>query len=115
METYTEMKARHQKEAGALPIGFALSPKYFEEMKRELGVKDDNELYQVKGTCVFYRKTDSALIHGTFERHAKEQEAAMRDITFAQGAFLYEMLNHEYSINLSGKKDVLDACDIPLS
>lgn len=117
METYQELKARHKKEVEALPLGFAFSGKQFEEMKAKLGVKDDSELYRLGDIGCFYRKVDSQLIHDTYARHIKE----CRDAIFtAQGvnkeylesAFYYEMCNHEFAINWSGKDDVLEACNI---
>ena len=72
METYQELKARHEKEVNALPLGFAFSEEQFEEMKLKLGVKENSELYRLGNTGGFYRKVDSELIHDTFKRHAEE-------------------------------------------
>ena len=44
METYQKLKARHENEVNALPLGFAFSKEQFEEMKLKLGVKENNEL-----------------------------------------------------------------------
>ena len=33
METYQKLKARHENEVNALPLGFAFSKEQFEEMK----------------------------------------------------------------------------------
>ena len=77
METYQELKARHEKEVNALPLGFAFSEEQFEEMKLKLGVKENSELYRLGNTGGFYRKVDSELIHGTFKRHAEERRKAI--------------------------------------
>lgn len=42
-------------------------------------------------------------------RHTEEILNAMKDKEFAEIAFRYEMDNHEYAINMTGDKDVLDA------
>lgn len=77
METYQELKARHEKEVNALPLGFAFSEEQFEEMKLKLGVKENSELYRLGNTGGFYRKVDSELIHDTFKRHAEERKNAI--------------------------------------
>ena len=78
METYQELKARHEKEVNALPLGFAFSEEQFEEMKLKLGVKENSELYRLGNTGGFYRKVDSELIHDTFKRHAEERKNAKK-------------------------------------
>ena len=77
METYQELKARHEKEVNALPLGFAFSEEQFEEMKLKLGVKENSELYRLGNTGGFYRKVDSELIHNTFKRHVEERRNAI--------------------------------------
>ena len=109
METYQELKARHEKEVNALPLGFAFS--------EELGVKENSELYRLGNTGGFYRKVDSELIHGTFKRHAEERRKAIFtesgiNAEYVQSMFYYEMCNHEFGINWDGKADVLSACDL---
>lgn len=117
METYQELKKRHEKETSALPLGFAFSNEQFEKMKTKLGVKDNSELYRLGGTGGFYRKADSALILGTFNRHAEERKNAIFtsvgvNIIYAQSMFYFEMCNHEFAINWDGKTEVLAACDV---
>ena len=117
METYQELKLRHEKEVNALPLGFAFSNEQFEEMKAKLGVKENSELYRLGNTGGFYRKVDSELIHGTFKRHAEERKDAIFSSNgihtdYAQSMFYYEMCNHEFAINWEGKAEVLAACDI---
>ena len=117
METYQELKARHEKEMNALPLGFAFSGEQFEEMKLKLGVKENCELYRLGNTGGFCRRADSELIHGTFKRHAEERRNAIFAKTginadYVQDMFYYEMCNHEFGINWDGKAEVLSACDL---
>ena len=117
METYQELKARHEKELNALPLGFAFSEEQFEKMKLKLGVKENSELYRLGNTGGFYRKVDSELIHNTFKRHAEERRRAIFtesgiNAEYVQSMFYYEMCNHEFGINWDGKADVLSACDL---
>ena len=117
MELYQELKKRHEEEMNALPLGFAFSNEQFEQMKVKLGVKEDHELYRLGDTGGFYRKADSALILGTFKRHAEERKNAIFSFNgihteYVQSMFYYEMCNHEFGINWDGKAEVLSACDI---
>ena len=117
METYQKLKARHENEVNALPLGFAFSEEQFEEMKLKLGVKENNKLHRLGSTGGFYRKVDSELIHGTFKRHAEERRKAIFteigiNTEYVQSMFYYEMCNHEFGINWDGKAEVLSACDI---
>ena len=117
METYQKLKARHENEVNALPLGFAFSEEQFEEMKLKLGVKENNELYRLGSTGGILRKVDSELIHGTFKRHAEERRKAIFTETginteYVQSMFYYEMCNHEFGINWDGKAEVLSACDL---
>lgn len=114
-ETYQQLKARQEKETHALPIGFAFTEEQFEEMKSELGVKENSELYRLGDTGGFYRKIDSPLIRATFKRHAKELEDAIFtekgvSIKFAKDMFYHEMCNYEFGINPDGEEDVLNTC-----
>lgn len=113
METYTEMKKRHQDEVNALPLMFAFSDKQFEEGCKKLGVTDPaKELYRL-GMGSFYRKTDSKLIHETFDRHDEEMNEAMKNEDFAVSAFEYEAGNHEYHINLDPDYDMANCFGYP--
>ena len=92
METYAQMKKRHQDEVNALPLMFAFSNDQFDEGCRKLGVTDPkSELYALGGTGGFYRRSDDELVSGTFLRHKVEFAKAMKDSDFAIGAFSYEI------------------------
>lgn len=117
METYKELKVRHQKEIEALPLGFAFSNEQFEEMKEKLGVKDNSELYRFGSTGGFYRKADKELIFGTFDRQEQELQDAIFtpsgiNTAYAVEMFEHEMFEHEYICNWDGDEDVLSACHL---
>lgn len=96
---YAEMTKRHQKEFDELPIQYAFSDRAFEEGMRALGLEptDTDKVYGLGGTGGFYRKSDSELIHSTFDRNEKELTEALQDPDFAYHAFCYELANHEYT------------------
>ena len=96
METYSQMKDRHQREFNALPCIAAFSREQLNEGKRKLGVVDDSELRRV-GWGMYCRTTDEALIEEHFNRTSGERAAAMADDDFLCGAFCCELDNHEYN------------------
>jgi len=102
MNTYKELKERHQKEVNALPFAFAFSDSQFEEDMKKLGLMPDDvdKIYKFGDTGGFYRREDSALIWETFDRHEKEMaDAIAGDLTgdgFVLDMFLYELRNHEF-------------------
>lgn len=106
-ETYLDITNRHQKEVNDFPIAFAFSEEQFEEALEKLGAKKE-ECVTIFGSGDIVRKTDAKRFTDMLKRHTKEIQEAMKDEEFAEEAFLYEMDNHEYAINLSGDEDVLD-------
>lgn len=116
METYEQMKARHQEDVNALPLIFAFGDRQFKEAmeQRGLTVEDTDKVYRFD-TGVFYLKTDAPIIRETFERIGREQDEALKAYDFCKQAFLYQMWNHEYAINnYQGNWDVfrdLFGCD----
>ena len=103
--TYAAEKAERQKETDALPIFWAFTDMQFEEemTKRGLTVKDTDQLYKI-GNGGFYLKKDADIIHKYFENDTMSE--FLEDPDNRLSAFLYEMNNHEYSINLQADYDV---------
>lgn len=103
METYREMKERHQQEVNALPVKFAFSKEQFNDMCKSWGFAEDdapNMIYH-GGGGMYYLKKDDELIRDTFWRcHAEEFNAMTSDFDFAVQAFEYEMYNHEYPYSM---------------
>lgn len=102
MESYREMRERHQKEFNKLPLGFAFSDEQFNEMMRKWGLdleKDQDKICSIPGGG-FIQKKDSAHFREVVDRHRAEMnaaEAADKDGTgFLYQMFLYELDNHEY-------------------
>lgn len=114
METYAQMKKRHQDEVNALPLMFAFSNDQFDDGCRKLGVTDPkSELYSLGGTGGFYRRSDDELVSGTFLRHKVEFAKAMKDSDFAIGAFSYEIANIEYDYSYNPEADMAACFDYP--
>lgn len=103
MNTYQELKDRHQKEMDAFPLGAAFSNSQFEEMMQKWGltVKDTDKICSIGGGC-FIRKSDKEAFFNMLKRFKNETDAAIAaDETgdgFIYDMFYYELANHEYCI-----------------
>lgn len=118
METYTEMKERHQSEVNALPLAFAFShDRYLERLAAWNITEEEAKAGAIVGigNGGFIRASDRDLVISTFERIADEEAAAIaadQDGTgYIYQMFLYELNNHEYSYT-GDIDDTLDALHI---
>lgn len=118
METYTEMKERHQSEVNALPLAFAFShDRYLERLAAWNITEEEAKAGAIVGigNGGFIRASDRDLVISTFERIADEEAAAIaadQDGTgYIYQMFLYELQNHEYSYT-GDIDDTLDALNI---
>ena len=104
MNKYSELRNRQEKEMNALPMHFAFNNAQFKEALAEMNLTTDNckdKLYKgVSGS--FYLKTDSKVIHNTFERFDTEKSQAIENDKTGKGymldMFTYELANHEFCI-----------------
>lgn len=103
MNTYKQLKDKHQKEMDAFPLGAAFSNKQFEEMMQKWGltVDDTDKICSIGGGC-FIRKSDKETFFNMLIRFEDETQAAIdADKTgdgFIYDMFYYELANHEYCI-----------------
>jgi hypothetical protein len=97
METYLEMKARHQKEVEAFPMAFAFNNEQFKEGMEKLGfdVKDTQKVLSIGGGG-FIRRSDSDAYSAMFERINAEETEARKNDDYLFQMFAYELSNHEY-------------------
>lgn len=104
-KTYEEVLREQQEEFDRLPIFFAFSDKQLgEELeKRDASIED---IYSGGGGC-FWLKADADIIHAFMEKENPIYKY-MKDPEFAESAFMYEMFNHEYGINMQRDWDVLN-------
>jgi hypothetical protein len=107
-EAYLKLKGKHEKEMNDFPIAYAFDGKQLEEALEKLGATKE-ECVTVFGHGDVMKKVDVPRFNAMLKRQDEELLEAMKDDDFAEGAFLYEMDNHEYAINWSGDEDVL-AC-----
>ena len=103
---YVQLKERQQKEFNEFPIAYAFSEQQLEEALQKLQATKE-EVVTVFNHGDIVKKENAPKLLEMMRRHDKEVEEAMKDEKFAEGAFLYEMNNHEYCINWSADEDVL--------
>ena len=102
MNTYNELKERHQAEVNAFPLGFAFSNKQFEEMMAGWGLTadDTDKIYRLGSTGGFYRKSDAPAFREMFNRHEQERQQALEADKTGEGyiyqMFACELADHEY-------------------
>lgn len=115
METYKQMKDRHQKEFNALPVAFAFSDKQYKEQLAAWNITEEEAAAgAVVGTGAggFIRAEDKQLFIDTVERISAETSAAIDADTTGTGfifqMFVEELANHEYSYTMD-TAETLDA------
>lgn len=108
-QAYLDLRKRHEKELSDFPIAYAFNDEQLKEALVKLGVVSTRECVTVFGHGDIVKKENAPKLIEMFKRHNEElREAMLADEEFAAAAFLYEMDNHEYSINLDGDDDVLN-------
>ena len=105
---YYELQEAHREELGAFPIAYAFNKEQLERALEKLGATKD-EVVSLFGHGDIVRKTDAQAYIDMLERHVGElHEHLKRGGEWAENAFLYEMDNHEYAINMDGDEDILN-------
>lgn len=98
MESYQAIKARHQKEVDAFPLGAAFSDKQLAEMMQKFGLPNDKTGYaQIVslGYGVFIKRSDVPAWKEMSERHEKEMKEFRKSRKELREALRYEFRNHE--------------------
>ena len=98
MESYREIKKRHQAEVNAFPLGAAFSDKQFAEMMKKFGLPNDKSGYSQivsLGCGVFMRKSDIPAWKEMSRRHEQELKDMRENRKGLVEALRYEFANHE--------------------
>lgn len=105
---YEEYLKERKSKLDTLPIFFAFSDKQFDDemKKRGLSGKDTKKVFSL-GNGGYYLRSDAQIIRDFFNQKDELPEL-MKDREFAEGAFLYEMFNHEFAINMQGAWEVCE-------
>lgn len=116
MNTYKQLKDKHQKEMDAFALGAAFSNEQFEKMMNGWGLtaNDADKICSIGGGC-FIRKSDKEAFFNMLKRFKDETNAAIAaDKTgdgFIYDMFYYELANHEYCITYE-YDETFDALDL---
>ena len=106
-QEYLDLKKKHEKEFEDFPIAYAFNDEQMKEALKKLGATKE-ECVTVFGHGDIVKRTDAKALLALMRRHDEELKQKLRDDPdFAEAAFLYEMDNHEYTINWSADEDVL--------
>ena len=117
-ETYEDMMCAHQREINRFPIGFAFGDAQFEEMMKRWGfcngadgkptAEDLRNIVSISNGG-YIRVQDIEAFHELVGRHQRETEEFQSSRENLTNQILYELRNHEYSINDQGDFDVCSA------
>ena len=98
MESYQSIKARHQAEVNAFPLGAAFSDSQLAEMMRKFGLPNDKSGYaQIVslGYGCYIRRSDVAAWNEMTSRHEREIKELRKSRKELKEALRYEFANHE--------------------
>lgn len=98
MESYQSIKARHQADVNAFPIGAAFSDEQLAEMMDKFGLPNDKTGYaQIVslGYGCYIKKVDVPAWKEMTERHDREMKAFRKSRKELKEGFRYEFANHE--------------------
>ena len=102
VETYKQIKERHQREMDAFPLGFAFSEKQFNEMMHKFGLPNDkngcSQIFSI-GAGGYVRKSDLSAFCSLCNRQAQELRDFCNEQEKAVEALRFEFANHEYQFN----------------
>ena len=119
MESYKELKQRHQAEVNAFDIGAAFSKEQFREMMEKWGFRENqlDKIISIGAGC-YIKKSDRDEYINMLKRHKKEREeaiAADKDGTgFIYQMFLRTMCDHEYGYTYD-LDDTLEALGLDMN
>lgn len=98
MESYQSIKARHQAEVNAFPLGACFSDKQLAEMMQNFGLPNDKSGYaQIVslGYGCYIRRSDVPAWNEMTSRHEREMKEFRKHRKELREGFRYEFANHE--------------------
>ena len=104
LESYQQIKARHQADVNAFPLGAAFSDKQLAEMMAQFGLPNDKSGYaQIVslGYGCFILRSDAPAWREMCERHDREMKEFRKNRKELKKALFYEFGNHESQFNLN--------------
>lgn len=117
LNSYEEIKNQIQERVNSFPLGFAFSDEQFKEMMSKWGLNPESDLNKIVslGCGGYIRKSDIKAYNEMLEENENELKEALEDDETLKDAFLYELANHEYTINYyQGNFDTLTSLGFEL-
>ena len=102
MNSYLEMKNKHQEEVNKFPMYFAFGDEQIKKTFAKLGLDPDKDMDKVVGIGGggFILKEDKERFKEMFRKHREDYDAAIASDSTGDGfiyeMFLYELNNHEF-------------------
>jgi len=112
METYTEIKQRHQEDVNVFPITFAFSEKQLKEALVKLHAV--REECCTVGAGSIMKKSDRAAFNAMYKRHEVEMVSFFLDDNSLIDAIVYELANHEYGYTYD-PTDTIEALSLDMT
>lgn len=107
-QEYLDLIDKQRKEIEDFPIAYAFNDEQLKEALKKLGVESTDECVTIFGSGDIVKKENALPFIEMLKCHTRiVQNKLKEDPDFAEAAFLYEMDNHEYAINMDGDDDVL--------
>ncbi|BBD87497.1 hypothetical protein SA58113_p20053 (plasmid) [Staphylococcus argenteus] len=109
METYKQLKERHQKEFNDLPLFFAFNDEQFEKGLAKVNATKDTKIVRLNAGC-YIKKSDVEKLNSLLKQHEKEHLYNMTiSDDYIYHMMMYELANREfvYSRDLN---EVLNEC-----
>ena len=97
-QAYLDLQEKQQKEFNDYLIAYVFNEEQMKEALEKLGATNE-ECITVFGHGDIVKRENTKALIDMMKRHTKELKEAMLDNDFAEAAFLYEMNNHESTIN----------------
>lgn len=98
MESYQQIKARHQADVDAFPLKAAFSKEQLAEMMQAFGLPNDKtgyaQIVSIGAGCYILR-TDVPAFKEMIDRHEREMKEFRRNRKELMQALRYEFANHE--------------------
>ncbi|HHD0847314.1 DUF7659 family protein [Staphylococcus capitis] len=109
MESYRELKQRHQQEFNALPIFFAFDEQQYQEGLKKVNATSETPIVKLAGGC-YVKQSDFSTIKRLLEQHKEEHsQNMMNSDTYTYNMLRVELVEREYASNRD-LKQILNAC-----
>lgn len=109
MESYRELKQRHQQEFNALPLFFAFDEQQYQEGLKKVNATSDTPIVKLAGGC-YVKQSDFATVKELLDQHKEEHiQNMMNSDIYTYDMLRVELAEREYESNRD-LNQILNAC-----